>query len=125
MPSFSPQPHQSIFVDLTGPQAIRARFWPRQILNVQDVASVLGLTREAVYKQIRLGQCSLPIHRSGSGRMKVRLDDLISWIYPEQIQAQPVFSSFLGTNQGTTIQPGKRRPGRPRKKVIAGNGGVR
>lgn len=114
-------PISPIFVDLTGPQAIRARFWPRQILSVQDVASVLGLTREAVYKQIRRGQCSLPIHKSGSGLMKVRLDDLISWLYPEQIQAHPIFSSPLGT----TDQPQKRKPGRPRKTVIVGNGGMR
>ena len=112
MPSVSRHHHQSIFVDLTGPQALRARFWPRQILSIPDVASVIGLTREAIYKQIRLGQCDLRIQKSGSGLMKVRLDDLIAWIYPENIQAQPFFSAPSGTT--TPIQ--KRKPGRPRKQ---------
>ena len=109
-----------VFVDLTGPQSIRARFWPKQILNIPDVASVVGLTREGLYKQIRLGQCSLLIHKSGSGLMKVRLDDLIAWIYPEQIQAHPVFSAPSGTIQGATTQAVKRKPGRPRKTVDGG-----
>jgi hypothetical protein len=105
-----------VFVDLTGPQSIRARFWPKQILNIPDVAFVVGLTREGLYKQIRLGQCSLRIQTSGSGLMKVRIDDLIAWLYPEQIQAHPVFSA----PSDTTTQAVKRKPGRPRKTVDGG-----
>ena len=115
-----PQEVTPIFVDLSGPQSLRARFWPKQILNIPDVASVVGLTREAVYKQLRLGQCSLRIHTSGSGRMKVRLDDLIAWLYPDKIQAHPVFFAPSGTIPGTTTQQLKRNPGRPRKQCRTG-----
>ena len=85
-----------VFVDLTGPQSIRARFWPKQILNIPDVAFVVGLTREGLYKQIRLGQCSLLIHKSGSGLMKVRLDDLIV----SSVGSTPATSGRIKTSQG-------------------------
>jgi len=113
MPVSLAQPNP-IFVDLSGPQALRARFWPKQILSIPDVASVFGITREAIYKQIRLGQCSLKVQKSEAGLLKVRLDDLIAYIYPEQIQAHPVFSATSGTIQGTTEKT-RSKPGRPRK----------
>jgi len=48
---------------LSGPEALRAFFFPRQIIQIQEAAKILGVGREAIYKRIWRGDHSLKIRK--------------------------------------------------------------
>nr|EES53798.1 MAG: hypothetical protein UBAL3_48660011 [Leptospirillum ferrodiazotrophum] len=64
-----------------GPEALRSFFFPRQVLQIQEAARILGLGREALYKRIWRGDHSLKIRKFPGGRQYVLLEDLISYLF--------------------------------------------
>lgn len=101
---------------LSGPQALRAFFFPRQTVQIQEAARIMGISREAVYKRIWKGNNTLKISKTGSGRQFILLEDLISYLYPSP---SPSVTSSLTTSSSTP----SRGPGRPRKSVTNTNNG--
>jgi len=103
---------------LSGPQALRSFFFPRQTVQIQEAARILGIGREAVYKRIWKGNDTLKISKTGSGRQFILLEDLIFYLYPSP---SPSVTSSLATSSSTP----SREPGRPRKSVSNNGGGFR
>lgn len=95
-----------------GALLLAQQFFPKHRLSVPDVCPVLGLSRDGFYKRLRTGKLNLRIRQDECGKKWILLSDLISYLYPEQIQAHPVLSS----PSGTTSTVLKRKPGRPRKQ---------
>ena len=36
----------------SGPEVLRAYFFPRQVLQIQEAARIIGISREALYKRL-------------------------------------------------------------------------
>ncbi|OOH72649.1 hypothetical protein [Leptospirillum ferriphilum] len=114
----------------SGPEALRAYFFPRQAIQIQEAARVIGIGREALYKRKWRGDQSLKISkRPGSGRQFILLDDLISYLFPPEnsLQAAPANTPSDCTNG--VISAKKKKPGRPRgsknKQKTCNKGGAR
>ncbi|MHB1562646.1 MAG: hypothetical protein ACYCXP_00900 [Leptospirillum sp.] len=101
--------------NFSGPEALRAFFFPRQTLQIQEAARILGIGREALYKRLWRGDTSLKIcKRPGSGRQFILLDNLICYLFPSQenpLTDPPEKASSDYTN--AAFQE-KRKVGRPR-----------
>ena len=117
----------------SGPEALRAYFFPRQTVQIQEAARVLGVGRENMYRADWSGR-GLPFRRRPSGRQFILLDDLIAYLFPSATPKNPESKATSGENytNGVVVE-GKKR-GRPRgaknkPKVSApapaGEGGVR
>lgn len=97
-----------------GPEALRSFFFPRQVLQIQEAARILGIGREALYKRIWRGDHSLKIRKFPGGRQYVLLDDLISYLfYSESPKSKELNSSQL-PNCTIGVMEEKKRRGRPR-----------
>ena len=97
----------------SGPEALRAYFFPRQAIQIQEAARVIGKGREALYKRQWRGDNSLKISKPpGSGRQFILLDDLIAYLFPPEnpLPTAPANATSECTN-GVTA---KSKPGRPR-----------
>jgi len=97
---------------LSGPDALRAYFAPRQVLRLNETAQVLNYSYSHFFRRIQAGTLSLRIRKNEVGERFVLLDDLIAYLFPptEQDSSSP--------------SPAKKRPGRPRKTVTSdGQGG--
>ena len=98
---------------VSGQEALRAYFFPRQILQIQEAARIIGISREAIYKRQWRGDNSLVLRKFPTGRQYVLLEDLISYLFhseaphPNEIQDPPP-GNCNGLSSG-----GKKR-GRPR-----------
>lgn len=94
---------------LSGPDALRAYFAPRQVLRLNETSEVLGLSYSHFFRRIQAGTLSLRIRKNEVGERFVLLDDLIAYLFPpaEQDSSSP--------------PPPQRKPGRPR--TITGDGG--
>jgi len=94
---------------LSGPQALREYFNPRQVLRLKEAALVLNYSYSYFYRRIQAGTLSLRIRKNEAGERFVLLDDLIAYLFPpaEQDSSSP--------------PPPQRKPGRPR--TITGDGG--
>ena len=101
--------------ELSGPEALRAFFFPRQIIQIQEAARILGIGREALYKRIWRGDHSLKIRKFPGGRQYVLLDDLISYLLGSETTPSQNLESPSSANytNGVTDEPKKKR-GRPR-----------
>lgn len=100
---------------LSGPDALRSFFAPRQVLRLKESAEVLGLSYSHFFRRIQAGTLDLRIRKNEVGERYVLLDDLISYIFPP-------------TEEATSASPTKKaKPGRPRKTVTRDGqkGGVR
>lgn len=100
---------------LSGPDALRAYFAPRQILRLNETAQVLNYSYSHFFRRIQAGTLSLRIRKNEVGERFVLLDDLIAYIFPP-------------TEESPSPTPAKKRgPGRPRKAVNSdgGTGGAR
>ncbi len=98
---------------LSGPDALRAFYAPRQVLRLKEAALVLNYSYPHFYRRIQAGTLSLRIRKNEAGERYVLLDDLISYIFPP-------------SEESHSPPPAKKRgPGRPRgsKSVIDGGGG--
>jgi predicted DNA-binding transcriptional regulator AlpA len=91
---------------LSGPDALRAYFEPRQILQLKESASVVGLSYSRFYRRIQAGTLSLKIRKNEIGERFVLLDDLIDYLFGPTTDP----ASF----PPPTGAP-KRKSGRPRK----------
>lgn len=88
---------------LSGPDALRAYFAPRQVLRLKEAALCLNYSYSHFFRRIQSGTLDLKIRKNEVGERFVLLDDLISYIYPpsEESPSSPL--------------PAKRKVGRPRK----------
>lgn len=88
---------------LSGPQALRDFFNPRQVLKLKEAAQVLNYSYSHFFRRIQAGTLSLKIRKNEIGERYVLLDDLISYLF------SPAEEST------SSLTPKKRGPGRPRK----------
>jgi predicted DNA-binding transcriptional regulator AlpA len=100
---------------LSGPDALRAYFAPRQVLRLNETAQVLNYSYSHFFRRIQAGTLSLRIRKNEVGERFVLLDDLIAYLFPPADQ------------DASSPPPPKRKPGRPRKTVTSDGqkGGVR
>jgi hypothetical protein len=90
---------------LSGPDALRAYYFPRQILHLNEASQCLNMSYPHFYRRIRAGTLGLRIRKNEVGERYVLLDDLIAYLFPPADQPS---SSPASTR--------KRGPGRPRKE---------
>ncbi|EIJ76884.1 MAG: Hypothetical protein C75L2_00040016, partial [Leptospirillum sp. Group II 'C75'] len=88
---------------LSGPQALREYFKPRQVLRLKEAALVLNYSYSHFFRRVQAGKLSLRIRKNEAGERYVLLDDLISYLF------SPAEEST------SSLTPKKRGPGRPRK----------
>ena len=70
---------------LSGPDAFRAYFAPRQILRLNETASCLGMSYSHFFRRVQAGSLALRIRKNEVGERYVLLDDLIAYIFsPEE-----------------------------------------
>lgn len=90
---------------LSGPDALRAYFAPRQVLRLNETSEVLGLSYSHFFRRIQAGTLSLRIRKNEVGERFVLLDDLIAYLFPP-------------AEESPSSMPAKKRgPGRPRKNA--------
>ncbi len=94
---------------LSGPQALRVFFFPRQVLRLKESAECLGMSYAHFFRRIQAGTLDLRIRKNEVGERYVLLDDLISYIFPP---SEPDSSSPPSAK--------KAKPGRPRKGTEGG-----
>ena len=110
----------------SGPEALRAFFFPRQTIQIQEAARVLGIGREAMYRGSAAG---LKFSRRPSGRQFVLLDDLISYLFRSHQPENPETTTTSSENFPIGAMEKKKKPGRPRgsksKPPAAQEGGAK
>jgi len=106
-------PSLSEFSSLSGPQALRAHFFPRQTLQIQEAAKILGVARETLYRRSYRGTNGLKISGGNGSRQYVLLEDLIAYLFPSSINNTDAPSA---PPQPEPI----RKVGRPRKSTTGG-----
>ena len=95
---------------LSGPDALRAYFFPRQRLHLNESAECLGISYSHFFRRIQAGTLDLRIRKNEVGERYVLLDDLISYIFPP---SEPDSSSPHPAKKATA------KRGRPRKTVTS------
>ncbi len=73
---------------------IRKMFYPRQVLTIPDVAPLLGVSKQALYKRLQGGSFPLPVRVEGK-RHRILIDDLVRYLSgitlsPENERNEPV-----------------------------------
>ena len=96
---------------LSGPDALRAYFFPRQVLRLNESAECLGMSYSHFFRRVQAGTLDLKIRKNEVGERFVLLDDLISYIFPP---SEPDSSSLPPAKKA------KAKPGRPRKGTEGG-----
>ena len=94
---------------LSGPDALRAYFFPRQVLRLNESAECLGMSYSHFYRRVQAGTLDLRIRKNEVGERYVLLDDLISYIFPPS-----------ETDSSSPPSAKKAKPGRPRKGTEGG-----
>nr|EES52025.1 MAG: hypothetical protein UBAL3_94580001a [Leptospirillum ferrodiazotrophum] len=98
--------------NFSGPEALRAYFFPRQTVQIQEAARIIGVGREAIYKRQWRGNTALRLsRRPGSKRQFILLDDLISYLFPPE---NPLPASSDNAQSDCTNGVTTKKPGRPR-----------
>lgn len=93
---------------LSGPDALRAYFAPRQILRLNESAECLGMSYSHFFRRVQAGTLGLKIRKNEVGERFVLLDDLIAYIFPpEETSSSP-------------LPAAKAKIGRPRKGTEGG-----
>ena len=111
MPSLShpaKNPSTVAFTGLSGPDAFRAYFFPRQVLRLNETAQCLGLSYAHFFRRHQAGTLDLKIRKNEIGERYVLLSDLISYLFPEE-----------GSNSKPAPPTKKAKRGRPRKTVTS------
>ena len=67
---------------LSGPDALRAYFAPRQVLRLKEAALCLNYSYSHFFRRIQSGTLDLKIRKNEVGERFVLLDDLIAYIFP-------------------------------------------
>ena len=99
---------------LSGPEALRAYFAPRQVLRLKEAALCLNYSYSHFFRRIQSGTLALKIRKNEVGERFVLLDDLIAYIFPPTEQA----------NLPSTPHK-KAKAGRPRNALSGQEGGGR
>ena len=94
----------------SGPEALRAYFFPRQTVQIQEAARIIGVGREAMYRGSVDG---LRFSRRPSGRQFILLDDLIFFVFPSNPPESPEIPGSSSESYTNGVTEGKK-PGRPR-----------
>ena len=105
-----PQKSSPLTPGLSGPDALRAFFFPRQILRLNEASTCLGMTYSHFFRRIQAGTLSLKIRKNEVGERFVLLDDLISYIFP------PSETDLAASSPPSA----KKKTGRPRKSAEGG-----
>ncbi len=99
----------------SGPEALRAYFFPRQTIQIQEAARILGVGREAIYKRQWRGDESLRIRkRPGNGRQFILLDDLIAYLFPSTTLESSELQATSSDNYTNGVEVEGKKRGRPR-----------
>ncbi len=98
----------------SGPESLRAYFFPRQVLQIQETARILGIRREALYKRLWRGDKSLKIRKSPGGRQYILLDDLISYLFDSETTKNKELESPSSSNCTHSVLEERKKRGRPR-----------
>jgi hypothetical protein len=93
----------------SGQEALRAYFFPRQTIQIQEAARIIGVGRERMYR-VDLG---IPFRRRPGGRQFILLDDLISFLFPSETSNNSETSDTSLDNCTNGVAEEKKR-GRPR-----------
>lgn len=101
---------------LSGPDALRAFFFPRQILRLNEASTCLGMSYSHFYRRIQAGTLHLKIRKNEIGERFVLLDDLIFYLFP---------ASETDSASSPSPAPKKRKSGRPRKALSGHEGGAK
>ncbi len=109
--SLSHSPENQSTNRLSGAEALRNHFNPRQRLRLKEAAQCVGLSYSRFFRRVQAGTLGLRVRKDEIGERFVLLDDLISYIFPPS-ETETISSS----------SPAKKKVGRPRKPV-AGDGG--
>jgi hypothetical protein len=103
-----PQKSSPLTPSLSGPDAFRAYFAPRQVLRLKEAALCLNLSYSHFYRRIQAGTLDLKIRKNEVGERYVLLDDLIAYIFPPSETAS------------SSPPSAKKKLGRPRKGTEGG-----
>ena len=99
----------------SGPEALRAFFFPRQIVQIQEAARIIGISRESLYKRQWRGDHSLKIRKPpGKGRQFIILEDLIAFLFPHETDEKIDLPATLSVNYINGVVAEKKKRGRPR-----------
>ncbi len=90
---------------LSGPDALRAYFAPRQVLRLKEAALCLNYSYSHFFRRIQSGTLDLKIRKNEVGERFVLLDDLIAYIFPPSETAS------------SSPPSAKKKPGRKRKST--------
>ena len=105
--SATPKSSPLIPPGLSGPDALRAYFAPRQVLRLKEAALCLNLSYSHFFRRIQSGTLGLKIRKNEVGERFVLLNDLIAYIFPP----------FETDSSPPSV---KKKPGRPRKGTEGG-----
>ncbi len=95
---------------LSGPDALRAFYLPRQVLRLKEAALCLNLSYSHFFRRIQAGTLGLKIRKNEVGERFVLLEDLILYLFPAS-----------GPDSASPAPPpAKKRPGRPRNGTEGG-----
>ena len=93
---------------LSGPEALREYYFPRQRLLLKEAALCLNYSYSHFFRRIQAGTLDLRIRKNEVGERFVLLDDLIAYIFPpEETPSSP-------------LPAVKAKSGRPRKGTEGG-----
>jgi len=106
--------------ELSGPALLRKTFFPRHRLTITDLAKVLGLSRDRIYKRMYADKLDLKISYDEAGRPFVVLDDLVEYLYPSSPPS--LATATTPAHKNNIKKPG---PSRPRKPIYGAEGGGR
>lgn len=95
---------------LSGPQALREYFNPRQVLRLKEAALILNYSYSHFFRRVQAGTLSLRIRKNEAGERFVLLDDLIFYLFP---------ASETDADSSFPTPARNRKPGRPRKTVTS------
>ena len=114
---------QEDLYELSGPARVRAMCHPRQRIGLIAAGKIIGLSYPQLHRRIQQGKLTLRIRKDEYGQMFVLVDDLCSYLYPDQDPDQAQQSPLSSSSP----PPAKKKPGRPRNAVTTdgGTGGAR
>ena len=95
-------------LELSGPARIRAMFHPRQRVGLIAAGKVLGISYCQLHRRIQQGKLALRVQKDEYGQMFVTIDDLASYLFPDEQSSQSPLPSSLSVST--------KRHGRPRKE---------
>lgn len=74
---------------LTGAELLFKQFLPKHRLTIPEIAPLLGIKKDALWKRLREGKCDLKIRQDEHGTCYVTLTDLACYLYPDDMSFFP------------------------------------